>query len=440
MSGIGIGRALEGEVTTGSYKYVHRCLGRSVGVGIAIIWGAVGHVLVRGIGWSRDHQTGVPLTAGIPGPIPEDFDFDAYITPPDVLMVPEIPLQTRIERNVQIEKYDNQSIFKTITVKETPCPRPEDLDIGPPLKHGYAFTDDEFKELIESEAPYSTRQSYGAGLLRFTQFCDRLRILEEQRMPASDLLLSIFVADASGSHSGNCVRNWLNGLCSWHMLNRAEWHGQDPWVLTYKKAADKLGVPFKRPPRSPITGKHLLALHQKLDLHSPRDAAIWAAALTAFWGCRHLGELLPTSTSFSPAIHISRTSDIKTSVVNGAKVITFHLPSTKASPSGDQCILTATSNVFCPISALLHHLRLNNISSLAHLFAYYNSNSSSPTVLTKSLFLNITPHIFSSESLDPVFGHSYRIGGTVELLATGVPPEVVMKLGSWTSLCFLHYW
>ncbi|KAF5379159.1 hypothetical protein D9615_006029 [Tricholomella constricta] len=40
MSGIGIGRALEGEVTTGSYKYVHRCLGRSVGVGIAIIWGA----------------------------------------------------------------------------------------------------------------------------------------------------------------------------------------------------------------------------------------------------------------------------------------------------------------------------------------------------------------------------------------------------------------
>ncbi|KAF5376481.1 hypothetical protein D9615_008625 [Tricholomella constricta] len=62
MSGIGIGRALEGEVTTGSYKYVHRCLGRSVGVGIAIIWGAVGHVLVRGIGWSRDHQTGVPLT------------------------------------------------------------------------------------------------------------------------------------------------------------------------------------------------------------------------------------------------------------------------------------------------------------------------------------------------------------------------------------------
>jgi hypothetical protein len=26
------------------------------------------------------------------------------------------------------------------------------------------------------------------------------------------------------------------------------------------------------------------------------------------------------------------------------------------------------------------------------------------------------------------------------LLAAGVPPEVVMKIGGWTSLCFLIYW
>ncbi|KAF5372755.1 hypothetical protein D9615_010129 [Tricholomella constricta] len=88
----------------------------------------------------------------------------------------------------------------------------------------------------------STRQSYGAGLLHFTQFCDRLRIPEDQRMPASDLLISAFIADASGSHSGNCIRNWLNGLRSWHILNRAPWHGQDPWVLPYRQTADKLAL------------------------------------------------------------------------------------------------------------------------------------------------------------------------------------------------------
>jgi hypothetical protein len=28
----------------------------------------------------------------------------------------------------------------------------------------------------------------------------------------------------------------------------------------------------------------------------------------------------------------------------------------------------------------------------------------------------------------------------MDLLLTGVAPEVIMKLGGWTSLCFLVYW
>jgi len=36
--------------------------------------------------------------------------------------------------------------------------------------------------------------------------------------------------------------------------------------------------------------------------------------------------------------------------------------------------------------------------------------------------------------------HSYRIGGSVKLLSIGGAPEVIMKLGGWTSLCFLLYW
>ncbi|KAF5384819.1 hypothetical protein D9615_001379 [Tricholomella constricta] len=147
----------------------------------------------------------------------------------------------------------------------------------------------------------STRQSYGAGLLRFTQFCDRLRIPESLRMPASDVLISAFVADASGSHSGECVRNWLNGLRCWHIFNRAEWHGRDPWVLPFRKTADKLGTPFKRPLRKPISSEHLLALYYHLDRNSHRGAAIWAAALAAFWGCRRLGELLSGELPFTPS-------------------------------------------------------------------------------------------------------------------------------------------
>lgn len=39
-----------------------------------------------------------------------------------------------------------------------------------------------------------------------------------------------------------------------------------------------------------------------------------------------------------------------------------------------------------------------------------------------------------------MFGQGYRIGGSLELLTVGVAPEIVMKLGGWSSLCFLLYW
>ncbi|KAF5386015.1 hypothetical protein D9615_002211 [Tricholomella constricta] len=271
-----------------------------------------------------------------------------------------------------------------------------------------------FECLLESVSD-STRQSYGAGLLRFTQFCDREHIAEHQRMPASEVLLSAFVADAAGTCSGECIRNWLN--------------------------ADKLGSTFRRPPRNPITGEHLYALHQKLDLWSPFGAAVWATALTAFWGCRRLGELLPQSaTSYSPITIPLRSAPCSTSFVDGKKVITIHLPWTKTTTfCGGECILTATGNIFCPVTAIKNYLRINNISSSAPFFAFSdNAHPFSP--LTKSSFLQHTSAIFSGLRLEPVFGHRYCIRGSLELLAAGVAPEVIMKLGGWSSLCFLTYW
>ncbi|KAF5386587.1 hypothetical protein D9615_001701 [Tricholomella constricta] len=294
-----------------------------------------------------------------------------------------------------------------------------------------------FQGLFDSLSE-STRTSYGAGLLRFTQFCDRLHISENLRMPVPDILISAFVADAFGTCTSDCIRNWLHGLRLWHFFNCAEWHGRDPLVLSLLKTADKQGAPFKRPPRHPITNHHLFALHQDLDLNSPVGAATWACALVAFWGCRRLGELLPSKLTFDPVQHVSRACDLKTSYVNGSKVLTFHIPSTKTSPQGIDCIHTSTNNIFCPVTALENHLRINNLPPSTSLFAY--STSTSYSFLLKSHFLRSISTIFAAHHLNPIFGHSFRIGGTVELLAAGVPPQVIMKLGGWSFLCFLIYW
>lgn len=143
-------------------------------------------------------------------------------------------------------------------------------------------------------------QSYGAGLLHFTQFCDHEGISESLWMPASIILLASLIADSIGTCTGQCICNWLNGLHLWHLYNHAQWFGHDSWITSLAKSADKKGISFKCPPHQPVTCSYLLFLQHHLVLSSPVDATIWFTALAAFWGCWHLGELLVRSApSFS---------------------------------------------------------------------------------------------------------------------------------------------
>ncbi|KAG6884509.1 hypothetical protein C0993_010480 [Termitomyces sp. T159_Od127] len=98
------------------------------------------------------HSDLILPNAGIPGPIPEDFDFDGRISLPDGITCFELPLAVCICKNVNIEEFNNTSILKTIAVKNTPVLRPNDLDIGRPLKPLYYYADDEVRDLTDSKA------------------------------------------------------------------------------------------------------------------------------------------------------------------------------------------------------------------------------------------------------------------------------------------------
>ncbi|KAJ6535459.1 hypothetical protein B0H19DRAFT_1322346 [Mycena capillaripes] len=297
--------------------------------------------------------------------------------------------------------------------------------------------------LLMTHVP-DTRESYGSGLLRWTQFCDCYGIGERTRMPADRFLLAAFIADAIGMRSGKCIRNWLNGLRLWHIYNDAPWHGDESWLPALKKAADKGGVSFKRPPRGPITREHMRAYRVSLNLDSPHGAASWSAATTAFWGCRRLGELLLRAKSkFSLLRDTCRSTRISFSVVNGCEVVSIHLVRTKTTTTaGGECILTAVLGDdadLCPLWAFRNHLRINDAPPVnTPLFAY--RSASGWCHLVKGPFMDTASAVFSEAGLDLVFGHSFRIGGSLELLAAGVAPEMIMKLGGWTSLCFLIYW
>lgn len=93
----------------------------------------------------------------------------------------------------------------------------------------------------------NTESTYGAGPLRFTQFCDKWEISEEARMPADYALLCAFIGEFKGLQSGNTIRSWLAGLRSWHIMNHAPWYASDDeWVHLACISAD-LSTPLCGP-------------------------------------------------------------------------------------------------------------------------------------------------------------------------------------------------
>lgn len=132
----------------------------------------------------------------------------------------------------------------------------------------------------------NTKSSYAAGILRWTQFCNKYSIPEEFCMPASYALICGFIAEHKGLQTGGTIKGWLLGIRSWHLVNHTPWHGEDePWVEFARVAANKEGTIHKKAPRAPVSIEHLACLHQGISTSNPFHAAVWAVALCTFWGC-----------------------------------------------------------------------------------------------------------------------------------------------------------
>jgi len=146
-----------------------------------------------------------------------------------------------------------------------------------------------------------TCSNYGAGLLRFTQFCDNNKIPELDHMPASSELLALFSAHHAGRTSDKTLNNWFAGLHFWHTVNGAPWNG-DSMLHHVHCGFSKLVPPSsRRAKRPPVTLEALCILHDHLDLSNSFDLAVWALTSVAFWCCcRSVRLLFPFSSSHLP--------------------------------------------------------------------------------------------------------------------------------------------
>ena len=285
-----------------------------------------------------------------------------------------------------------------------------------------------------------TRASYGAGLLMWHCFCDGRATPEAEQAPASQALLSAFVAHMAAAYSGKTISNYLNRVRAWHLLHSI------PWVLEKNEMDAMLQAADKLTPSSSKRKKHRLytpdfisAVRQQLDLKKPLNVAVYACLTTCFYASARLGEFtVRTPTTFNPSSHVTLQHLSYDQDHNSFKVTVLHLPRTKAAGNeGEDVYWASQDGEMDPTAALGNHLQINQPSEASHLFAYKATNARRP--LTKAKFLERVSNAARAAGLEPLQGHGIRIRSTLEYLLRGVPFDVMKAKGCWAGDSFQLY-
>ncbi|PBK79156.1 hypothetical protein ARMGADRAFT_1105155 [Armillaria gallica] len=231
-----------------------------------------------------------------------------------------------------------------------------------------------WQDVMANSVTEDAHGNYGAGLLRFTQFCDRYSVPESLHIPASEPLLALFVSEmGAGKVQPSTIDTWLSGLTLWHDIQCAHWYSGR--ILSWtKQGAAALAPQSPHTPHLPVTEKHLSALHSHLHLQDPVDATIWAVASIAWHSCSCLGELISSkSKPFQPSRHVHHGCPRSFGKVsNGHEWMNLFIPFTKTKKyCGDWISITSTNDDLNPIAAFQNHLRINDdLPHSAPLFAY----------------------------------------------------------------------
>ena len=298
-------------------------------------------------------------------------------------------------------------------------------------------TKDNVTRTIQGGWADSTLRRYSGTIKQFIRFCDDERVPEHMRFPTDEFVLCAFAASSFRRHAGGTPRSRMTALKAWHAAHNVEWRGSARLRYVLSGVHNFAPSSSRQAPRPPVNATMLVLLVQGLDLNSPLDAAVAACATIAFWGQCRLGELLPlVYSSLSPSPLPTRSS-FRRSLRNPDTCI-LRLSRTKTHRHGQDVVLVDQRAPINPITLLKNHFRVNKFHSNHLLFSFLSTNG--PSILTKKTFLRRCNSIWSIHGYPRTTGHCFRIGGTTELLAAGVSPDIVRVTGRWSSESFFRYW
>ncbi|KAL6303491.1 hypothetical protein BKA93DRAFT_818002 [Sparassis latifolia] len=262
---------------------------------------------------------------------------------------------------------------------------------------------------LSHSATLTFTESYGAGLLVFHITCDAKHIPEEQRAPASSILMSSFVAMLAGTYSGKTIASYFYSVHIWHILHGLLWLMNKAETNILLKSADVLTPSTsKHTSRQPLMTQQLLHLHGQFKLSDSFDAAVWACLTTVFYAVARIDEVtIPKLTAFDGAHYVKRSNIRLARDRNGLEEMIFFIPVIKAASHGEDIYWAKQNRLTDPAAALANHLSVNNLPPEVPLFAYLHR-------CIGEAGKDIQQHLY---------GHSICIGGTLEYLLWGIPFE-----------------
>ena len=150
-------------------------------------------------------------------------------------------------------------------------------------------------------------------------------------MPANEILLGCFVANAAGVISEAGIKNWFAGLAASHQYHDVPWHRSNACMTLILAGCRKLAPESSmKEPQLPVTVPHLYAIHCQMDFCNTYDVACWAIACSVFHGLARLGEVtVPTKSAFRMDWHVHQGTRLWREEHNGMKSISLHVPWTK---------------------------------------------------------------------------------------------------------------
>jgi hypothetical protein len=291
-------------------------------------------------------------------------------------------------------------------------------------------------EVLNGGWAVRTRKNHASALGRYRAFCRESDVPNELILPAVEPVLCAWLASMHGQVSSSTARNDLAGLRAWHIRQNRPFPTSERVTKILESIEHHRPARSRLPPRPPVTIDMIRILVDHLfPSLSSFDLAVLACALVAFWAQLRMGEVLPTSRStFSPDLFPTRAS------WGSSRKPTITLPWTKTTKSRGAVVrIPPQSSRTCAVSALSRYLRKHPAPATAPLFSYYGRDGQL-VPLTKKAFIDCINAIWSGHNIPRITGHSFRIGGSTELLQRGVNPDVVKVSGRWSSDSFLRYW